>query len=284
MYGANFLKQGVKSMRLVNAKHSKALLALVLVMLLMVSMLPLFNYQASAAVKYYSATGVVTDATMNTITILKSGRYRTFGKSDAKILHAPDGIALRDTVKIVYREDNPQDAVQIVMVSHSTSQNRVPHNTHELKIVTGVITDATMNAVTINTGAETMTFGKEDAHLLNARDGLLLGDRVRITYYEDNASEAVQIYMIEHGRRHRTYDYNAPDTNCVFYGDILAVGEDYFVCQDMQTGIVVTFFYDSTHYEGPDLEVSDSVRVLYNDQYPSIAMRVLMVNDMANYY
>lgn len=263
------------------SRLTKTLLALILALILTVSMIPMLNYPASAAT-YFAVTGTVTDAGMNTIVISTStGKHRTFSKEDAQIVNpSGGGIALGDTVKITYSKDNPSIAVKVTMVKHSGSAKRVEHDPNVRVVMMGVVRDITSDYITISGNEGRYSFGIEYANILSTSDEILIGDKVRVTYYSHDPSEAVQVLLITHGSGHNRYswDYSYSNANRSFTGWIQDMGNNSMVVQSLESGLTMTFYYDERNNDFPELAIADVVKVLYNAENPGTALRVVMVD------
>lgn len=269
------------------SRLSKTLLALFLALILTVSMLPLVNYSASAAT-YFAVTGTVSNAGMSTIVIATpAGKHRTFGKEDAQIVNPfGGGIALGDVVKITYTHDNPSMAVRITMVQPSSRQGRVEHDPNVRAVLMGIVRDIASDYITVTSGSRRYDFAIDDANVFGAPDGILIGDKVRITYYTNDPDDAVQVLMITQGRGHDQYgwdDSSYTAANRTFQGWVQDMGDHSMVIQNLESGMTMTFYYDDRSNDFPELAISDVVKVLYNDNNPGSALRVLMVDRGSNH-
>lgn len=269
------------------SRLSKTLLALLLALILTVSILPMLDYSASAAT-YFAVTGTITDAGMNTIVICtSSNKYRTFSKEDAQIVDpSGKGIALGDTVKITYSKDNPSVALKVTVVKHSGSSNRVEHDPNVRVIMMGEVRDIDSDYITISNSGRRYSFGIDDAHILcSSDDGILVGDKVRVIFYSEDPSEAVQVLMVSPGNGHDRYSWHHTRSaaNRSFTGWIQDMGNHAIVVQSLESGMTMTFYYDEDDNDFPELAIGDVVKVLYNDENPAAALRVVMVDQGNNH-
>lgn len=276
-------------MSLTKTRFSKTILALALALILVASLAPVMNYQASAAT-YYAATGVVTDAGMSTITILSSGKYRHFSKEDAKISDPyKKGLALGDTVQIIYNAAHPKIAVQIKIIAHNPSGYREEHKPESQLAVMGTVRDIGMSTISVLMDGRRYTFSQEDAHIVSAPDdGIMIGDKVRVTYYRSSADRAVQVLFMKKGPNHDdNYEYQWSGTSTVanrsFTGWIPDMDGSSVVVQDLQTGKSLQFYYDDEDGDLPEIAIGDVVKVLYNDRNPGYALRIIMVDQGTNH-
>ena len=133
----------------------------------------------------------IKDMSMSTMTIDVLDENVTLNISNASVT-AADGLHVDDYVTVTYMGDlNNPEGVSVVSVIADDAKNAANHH------VTGTITDASMNVITIETpDGATFTFLKEDA-VINA-DDINIGTTVKITYDEtqetdDNTYTAKQI-------------------------------------------------------------------------------------------
>lgn len=124
--------------------------------------------------------GAIEDATMNTITIktIAGGTY-SFTKENASV-EVGNGLLIGENVTIYYTgtlQDAQNQTAEAVRITDEAT-------------LTGKITDATMNTITIGIeGDKVFSFGTEDASV-EAADGLLIGETVTIYYTGDLDAEA----------------------------------------------------------------------------------------------
>lgn len=124
--------------------------------------------------------GAIEDATMNTITIKTiAGDTYSFTKENASV-EVGNGLLIGENVTIYYTgtlQDAQNQTAEAVRITDETT-------------LTGKITDATMNTITIGIeGDKVFSFGTEDASV-EAADGLLIGETVTIYYTGDLDAEA----------------------------------------------------------------------------------------------
>lgn len=123
--------------------------------------------------------GAIEDATMNTITIktIAGGTY-SFTKDNASV-EVENGLLIGENVTIYYTgtlQDAQNQTAEAVRITDEAT-------------LTGKITDATMNTITIGIeGDKVFSFGTEDASV-EAADGLLIGETVTIYYTGDLDAE-----------------------------------------------------------------------------------------------
>ncbi|MFV0351302.1 MAG: hypothetical protein ACK5JF_03190 [Oscillospiraceae bacterium] len=123
--------------------------------------------------------GAIEDATMNTITIktIAGGTY-SFTKENASV-EVENGLLIGENVTIYYTgtlQDAQNQTAEAVRITDEAT-------------LTGKITDATMNTITIGIeGDKVFSFGTEDASV-EAADGLLIGETVTIYYTGDLDAE-----------------------------------------------------------------------------------------------
>lgn len=134
-----------------------------------------------------SVVGVVTDATMNTLTIeLANGATYTFSTGDAEMDTGADGLLVGDTVTVYYQGELAVDQqVQTVTVTRVevTAQPVSSQETQATSTIEGTVIDASMNTMTIATAAgEEYTFSTMDAEIDPGTNGIVIGAPVTVTY------------------------------------------------------------------------------------------------------
>lgn len=130
------------------------------------------------AVKYLS--GTVTDATMNNITVDWNGENFTLLKTDDTVV-AGD-VSLGSTVIICYT-GKITDGAEVIDISEVAPDVE----SDEVKFITGVVVDATMNNITIENDDHQYTILKDDDTI---SDDVAIGDVVKI-YHKGSYSDGM---------------------------------------------------------------------------------------------
>lgn len=131
--------------------------------------------------------GTVIDATMNTVSILSDEQENmTFATEGAEIETAGDGIVIGDVVTIHYTGELAEgEEVQTATVDRIVVvKNMIDEALNDVtNTVSGKITDATMNSVTISAAdGNQYTFMTDGAEVGGAAEGLEIGKDITISY------------------------------------------------------------------------------------------------------
>lgn len=120
-------------------------------------------------------SGTVLDVSMNTLTVKEKKQEYTLNIADAEHEYA-NGIQTGNTVTVTYMGNLDAPDNLVVLKVQDSDPNEAAKNAQYV----GVITDATMNTLTIETeDGAVMTFIKDGAK--NSLDGELSGQKVKIT-------------------------------------------------------------------------------------------------------
>lgn len=134
-----------------------------------------------------SYTGVIADATMNSITVSGSdGRELTFSTGEGSEVNQFEGLEIGQTVTVEYVgsvENDDASGVTVTTITVDTNAEQGPGEGQSGGIISGTVVEASMNSVSIvNDNGQQIDFSLNDGTQIDLADGIVENQRITVEY------------------------------------------------------------------------------------------------------